>query len=303
MLKKTVCFMLSTMLLFSSSVFGSDLTIDSPITDEITNSKTNEYKFSKEEMDELGLREDISLLKSNEVVDFGVAEGINEGFTTLSPEQEAASDAKMEEAIVKNSKLTRAYPSTKVVKVGTAAQIYDYYCGPASAYNLIYGYDVGNYGYYCTKDGSSLATQHTFAHWTNLNTSSAGTNFDYAIWQNTLNKYAPGNSYELRWGNGTAAAWKEQVESGIKFTINKNNGYERTNYSVVANLNHGAVSSAGTVHTAYLGGIQHYIVVYGYDSNGARMYISDSNSALSSRTYVCTSSGLAAGIKARGMIF
>lgn len=147
----------------------------------------------------------------------------------------------------------RGWGGAKTNPVGTNTQPNGFYCGPASAQNLIQGY-VSNFG-------GTVPTQATLASL--LGTTNGGTPFGSA-WAPTLNTYAPGNQYTLEWITS-----QHGVESNIIWTIDKS-------YNVILDLNHDS-TNAYPIHPQYAGGIEHYVTVYGYNDANKTCSISDSN--------------------------
>ncbi|MGL4569624.1 MAG: hypothetical protein ACRCVJ_01000 [Clostridium sp.] len=197
--------------------------------------------------------------------------------------------------------------TSKINKIGTSIQSKSNYCGPATLYNMVYGYDVANFGSYCTyitdtvhPDRKRLMNQNDYA--TVLGTSSNGTNFGDRF-KNSMNRYMPDNNYLVKEGkNYSSTNWRSEVKSSIVYTTNKDNGYKKKNYPVLANQYKDSSTSNAVIHPVYSGTSRHYLAVYGYNSSGSTAYISDSN-ANAPRTFTTSTEKLANASKARGIIW
>lgn len=149
----------------------------------------------------------------------------------------------------------KSWGGSKTNPVGTNTQSSSFYCGPASAQNLIQGY-VSNFG-------GNVPTQLTLSN--DLLTVSGGTPFGPgATWAPTLNKYAPGNNYVMEW-----ISTQYGVESNIIWTIDKS-------YNVILDINHDNTNPY-PIHPQYANGIGHYVTIYGYNDSNKTCSISDSN--------------------------
>ncbi|MBS3943749.1 MAG: C39 family peptidase [Dethiobacter sp.] len=194
---------------------------------------------------------------------------INQGYEHPSPEQIRMEQekARLAEEYVKDKDqffsgrptvmINGSGQTRKVNLVGTFRQLKDYTCGPAAARNLIWGY-VRTTGLGSVPNEAALAVE--------LHTTTAGTEF-HTRWQTVLNRHAPGNAYQLRWG--TATNWINELRWRVLFTIDRPNGY-----NVIGNINHG--TTATPVHPVYANGAAHYLVIHGYNDVTREFYISDS---------------------------
>ncbi|MBU3192206.1 C39 family peptidase [Clostridium bowmanii] len=228
------------------------------------------------------------------------ATGINEGFTKPGQEQiqresKRAIDA---EAYVKNKRdklLTTmnsangitpmAAGGSKINNVGTFRQSKSYTCGPTSARNLIQGY--------VTTNGGSVPSENTLA--TSLGTTSSGTGFDASPWETTLNTYANGNGWTLKWGTTN---WNYDMSYRVISTIDA--GTVKKGFDVIGNLNHGVTTTP--INSVYKNGAAHYICIHGYNDSTKIYNIADSNSAAPVK-YTTYYLNAANSTKARGIIW
>ncbi|MFP5521199.1 C39 family peptidase [Peptococcus simiae] len=128
-------------------------------------------------------------------------------------------------------------------------QITGYYCGPATAVNIVNGYN-----------GYSRISQATAANL--LGTSSNGTPFG-TNWKNVLNSNYMGKNYNLAWGS---QGWAAELADKTIRTIRGGRGVA---LNVVMN------GSTGYLPGYSSGTIYHYVAGYGFDSsNPSRRYIS-----------------------------
>lgn len=189
--------------------------------------------------------------------------------------------------------------------VGNRRQEKPTWCGPATIYNIAEIYDYEKYGTY------KSATQATYASNQWLSTFyNNGTNFSSAV-AITLNGWVPGNNYTLfnaKANTSSISAWTDKLKNGVIWTIDKNNGWGKTGYSVAANMNYSSNSDAAQypIHSYYGGrGVAHWIAVYGYDGDMA--YVSDSNTNMVRDGYStlikCTFSDLARATYDRGIVY
>lgn len=208
-------------------------------------------------------------------------------------EAEKRESREKEEKILKESNSIRSLvfrsASSNEVTVANARQEKSYYCGPATAYNIIWGDYIGRYlGSYSmsARSGKQVPSQSQLSD--ELGTTEAGTNFG-TNFSNVLRSYMY-NRYVVKWGDNN---WINNIQPLVKSTIDKQ-------YGVVANINHRYLGSKA-IHPAYAYSAAHYITVYAYDSKG--VMISDSNGSIAKRRYHCTWEQLAKSTKARGIIY
>lgn len=229
------------------------------------------------------------IAKANTVIseDVSVESVIGDGEKIeLTPEEIRRSEEKIklaEEFMANNNVRAR-----KVNSVGTFMQTTGYNCGPATARNIIHGY-VYNHG-------GTVPSEATLAR--ALGTTTNGTNFG-TTWISVMDKYVPGNRYELTYGYKDSAAWANRLRQIVPFTINKSK-----NYGIVANINHDPTIADNTIHPYYANRkVAHYVAVHGYD--GDRVHISDSNNRMSSysRLYTTGYYSLGKSTQKRGVIW
>lgn len=189
---------------------------------------------------------------------------INQGYEILNKEHIKLEQkkAKIAEEYVGQSDVVIASLVTKVNLVGTYRQSLYYTCGPAAARNLIRGYVL-------TTGSGSTPSEATLA--SELRTTDIGTEF-HSRWGTVLNKYAPGNSYVLKWG--TPSNWNQELRTRVLYTIPIYN----KGYNVIGNIYHGLTSTP--VHPVYQGGAAHYLVIHGYHDYYGYYHIADSYSAV-----------------------
>lgn len=179
-------------------------------------------------------------------------QSINQRYEVQTEEERIQGEKKEKEAdeYVKAKRKLRGTGGKKSNNVGTMTQENGYYCGPTAARNAIYGYKSTN-----VPTPKTLAPQ--------LGTTTNGTGFE-SRWVTVMNKYAPGNNYQLKWADSN---WAWRLNNNVIWTVDKG-------YNVIANLNHGKTSTP--IHSVYANGIAHYVTIYGYDDVNKKYQVSDS---------------------------
>ncbi len=186
---------------------------------------------------------------------------------------------------------------SRINPVGTYIQQYSYSCGAAAARNLIYGY--------VQAQGGAVPSEATLR--SSLHTSTAGTDFNATYWENTLDTYAPGNSYSLKWG---CSNWEYNLRYRVLYTIDQGWNwpyypytYFTDGYNVIGDLNY-TTSQVTDAMPGYENStsVAHYICIYGYNDSTDYFNISDSNPNVS-RTYIASFSCVAEATYNRGIIW
>lgn len=216
--------------------------------------------------------------------------------------KELEKETNVKENQIKKERSTRAYPSSKINSIGNRIQYNSVSCGPTTLYNIIYGYDVANYGRYCTVDkNGNLLTPVSYQEYVGFTAN--GTPFGSKL-VSALNRFVPNNNYVLKSGFGSESEWNNYVKDSVLWTINKNNGKEKKNYSVM--VNQYKTSKANGINSIYNGVTSmHYLAVYGYKDNGNTVYVSDTNPKLntSNNKYSAQTKILSRDCKNRGIIW
>lgn len=186
--------------------------------------------------------------------------------------------------------------TSRINPVGTYRQAESYTCGPASARNLIYGY--------VQAQGGTVPTETTLK--ADLGTTTQGTGFDATKWENTLNNYAPGNGYLLKWGTSN---WEYDMGYRVIYTIDQGTtipyppySYFTDGYNVIGDMyyENGVSDAMDPVYDKNF--VAHYICIYGYDDSTDMYYISDSNSQAPVQ-YQASYSSTAMATQQRGIIW
>lgn len=148
----------------------------------------------------------------------------------------------------------------------------DYYCGPAAILNAVDCRSYHSTGKNTPYGQSTMASM--------LRTDNLGyTNFDYLL-KDTLNVYAPGNNYLLKYGNEyNSSDWNNTVIDAVIWTIDK--GYPVV-FDTLQNPTVGFFDSAYSARwNSYTDkrDITHFITVYGYQYSSGTYYFNYFDSA------------------------
>lgn len=192
--------------------------------------------------------------------------------------------------------LSICYAPSRVNPVGLYRQELPYSCGAAAARNLIAGYVQAQYG--TVPDEATLRAA--------LSTTTSGTDFNDINWENTLNTYAPGNSYRLKWGTSN---WEYEMRYRVLFTIDQGwtwpyypYYYFTDGYNVIANMYYTNGVSEAMISYYNKKRVAHYICIHGYDDVIDEYYIVDSNENVPIQ-YQATFSSTALATQQRGIIW
>lgn len=245
-----------------------------------------------------------TLSKDKDYNNTGVVESVNDNELTylneLDKEKTNQMNKQKEYRVRSNSISTYSYSSSKINYIGNAIQYNSISCGPTTLYNVVYGYDVGNYGSYCTYLNGTLRTPYSYQE--PVGFTANGTPFG-SKFVNALNTFAPNNNYTLKSGYGTDSEWASTFKDSVQWTISKDNGYKKRNYAVV--VNQSKSNNYTGIHPIYTSNSSHFYAIYGYSNNGDTVYISDSNPKLNTNNnkYTASSYIAARDCKNRGFIW
>lgn len=200
-MKKFLSLLLSTLVLtlaFSNLAFALDL---EPSTQAITKQSDEEIKLGREkEKDAKVLIKALDDLKAKKITKNGF-DKIVDNYKSKYARQSSA-----------NNSLTASMLLTYgVLNLPAYGQDTPYYCGPASAYNMLNWLGITSY------NGRSL-TQANLAN--DLGTTTDGTPFS-GTWALTLKNWSDGYNYIARWASnsGTLTQWKGDLYSFTKCDV------------------------------------------------------------------------------------
>ena len=177
----------------------------------------------------------------------------------------------------------------KVLNFPSNPQINGYYCGPASAYNLLCGMGKGS-NVTQQKLGTSLGTT-TPDNTNSDNTNSFGTDFG-SNWSKTLATYA-GGTWSVTWAS--SSNWSQRLSSALYSNLKNNKG-------IICDTHQTANTPKLSANYNSATNTWHYIACDGMDLKTSRIHFVDSNRSCAG-SYWTSYNTMSAVTKDRGIVW